>query len=84
MGLLVVGVADFVGTHKQLEGIINILIVESLFFHVFDLLDPFFLVAAELEFVLVAPEHFGFMSGLAESGEHVVEVDYLVAGTISH
>lgn len=55
MRLFVVGISNLGGADKQLERIVNILVIETLHLHVFDLLDSLFLVAGELKFRFVAP-----------------------------
>ena len=81
---LVVGVPDFVGADEELEGVVDVLIVEPLHLHVLDLLHALLLVAAELEVALVAPEDLGFGAVDAELAEHVVEVEHLVPRPVPH
>lgn len=55
MRLFIVGIPDLGGADEQFEWIVNILVVQSLHLHVFDLFDAFLLVAGELKFGFVAP-----------------------------
>ena len=84
MGLLVVAVPDFSGPDEEIEGIIDTLIIESLHLHVLDLFDTFLLVTGELEVVLVAPKDLRFLPVGGQFGENIVEVDHLVACSVSH
>ena len=78
MGLFIIGIPNFIGAHEEFEGIIDILIIESLHLHVLYLLHAFLLMAAELEVSLIAPEDLGFGAIDTQLAEHVVEVEYLV------
>ena len=75
-GHLVVAVADFGGSNKELKGVVFFWVEKALFFHGLDLIDSFFAVRAEAEFVLVAPQHGGpRLDG--RLGENVVQIHHL-------
>lgn len=84
MRFLIIGIPNFIGADKELESIIDILIVEPLHLHILDLLHALLLVAAELEIALIAPEDLGFGAVDAELAEHVVEVEHLVSRPVTH
>lgn len=84
VGLLVVGVADLIGADKEFEGVVHVLIIETLHLHVLDLGHAFLLVGAELQVVLVAPEDLGLAATASQLAQHVVEVEYLVARPVAH
>lgn len=84
VGLLVVGVSDFIGADEEFEGVVDALIIEPLHLHVLDLLHALLLVAAKLEIALVAPEHLGLGPVGAQLAQHVVEVEYLVPRPVPH
>lgn len=78
MRLLIIGIPNFIGADKEFEGIINILIIESLHLHVLNLLHALLLMTAELKITLIAPKNLGFGAIDTELAKHVVEVEYLV------
>ena len=77
--LLVIGVPNLVGANKQLEGVIDVLIVQALHLQIFNLSHTFLLMRAKLQLVLIAPEHFWFAAAARQFAEHVVEVEHLVS-----
>jgi len=84
VGLLVVGIPDLVAADEQIERIIDTLVVESLHLHIFNMLHPLLLMTRKLQIVFVAPKHLRLVPILLYLGEHVMEIDYLVASSIPH
>lgn len=83
MRLVIVGISDLSGGDEQIEGVIDLLIVESLHLLVLCLFHAFFLMTGELQLLVVAPEHVGpGLHGLP--GQDIVKVDHLVASPVSH
>jgi len=72
--LLVICVPNLVGANKQLEGVIDVLIVQPLHLQIFNLSHTFLLMRAKLQLVLIAPEHFWLAAPAGQFAQHVVEV----------
>lgn len=83
MRLIVVCIADLSGGDEQVKGVINILVVKSLHLLILGLFHSLLLVAGELEFLIVTPQHIGAVVHRLP-GQDVVEVDNLIASTIAY
>ena len=60
MTFFIITVSDVSAANEDFERVIMVFIVEAFLLHLLDFLGPLFAMAAETEFLFVAPEHFGF------------------------
>jgi len=83
MAVLIEGVLDVGAGDKQLEGVVNVRIVEAFGLHALDLFHAFLLVRTETELLLVAPED-SWLNSEVLFGEDVMKVDHLIARAVTH
>mmetsp|Transcript_8347 Transcript_8347/g.23505 ORF Transcript_8347/g.23505 Transcript_8347/m.23505 type:complete len:243 (-) Transcript_8347:8-736(-) len=79
--VFVVAVPDVGGRDEEVEGVVDVRVVQAPLDLLLDVLRALLPVAAEAELLLVAPEHRGLLRGYFR--DHVVEVHNLVAAVVA-